>query len=151
MNGLADVGGVRAHLDRERELADQVASAGADDATANDAMRLGIEDQLGESFIARIGNGATRSRPGELRHADFLPSFLRLILEPEDDVVHEFTQIQFFGVQLQLSVRDAGRVQEGLDELRQAHRLASSFLKLLEDGSIEPLDLPERALDGIEL
>ena len=36
VDGLADVGRVRAHLDRERELADQVAGAGADDAAADD-------------------------------------------------------------------------------------------------------------------
>ena len=65
MDGLADVGRVRAHLDRERELADQVAGAGADDAAADDAVRLGVEDELGEAFVARVGDRAARRPPRE--------------------------------------------------------------------------------------
>ena len=36
--GLADVGGLAAHLDSEAHLADQVAGVGADDAAADDAV-----------------------------------------------------------------------------------------------------------------
>ena len=38
MDGLADVERVGAHLDGQRDLADQVAGMGADDAAAEDAL-----------------------------------------------------------------------------------------------------------------
>ena len=70
MNRLPDVHRVRAHLDRQRDLADHVARVRADDAAAEDlavAVGLGgiIEQQLGEAFVAAVGNGAARSRPRE--------------------------------------------------------------------------------------
>jgi len=37
----------------------------ADDAAADDAVVFGIEDELGEAFVARIGNRAARGCPGE--------------------------------------------------------------------------------------
>src|SRR5688572_2994898 len=63
MDGLADVGCVRAHLHGEGDLANQVARAQADDATAHNAVRLGVEDELGEALVAGVGNGAARCRP----------------------------------------------------------------------------------------
>ena len=60
MNRQADIGRVRAHLDRQRDLRDQLARVRADDAAAEHAMRLGIEQQLGEAFVA---TRATSERP----------------------------------------------------------------------------------------
>ena len=70
VNRLADVHRTRPHLDGQRNLADHVARMGADHAAAQDlavAMRLRriIKQQLGDAFVAAIGNGAARSRPGE--------------------------------------------------------------------------------------
>ncbi len=49
---LADVLGVRAHLDGQADLADQVARIQADDAAADHAMGFLVEDQLGEALVA---------------------------------------------------------------------------------------------------
>ena len=57
---LADVGGLAAHLDGEADLADQVSGARADDAAADDAVRGLVEDQLGETFVATVGDRAAR-------------------------------------------------------------------------------------------
>ena len=46
MDGQLEVRGVRAHLDREHALRDQLAGAGADQADAEKTLRLGIENQL---------------------------------------------------------------------------------------------------------
>ena len=51
VNGLADVDRVAAHLDGQTDFADHVASIRADDGTADDAMRFGIEDQLGKAVV----------------------------------------------------------------------------------------------------
>ena len=80
MDGLADVGRVRAHLYRQREFADEVTRAGADDGAAHDAVRLGIEYQLGEAFVPGIGDGATGRGPREFRNADLSSCLLRLVL-----------------------------------------------------------------------
>ena len=61
----ADVGGVGAHLDRERDLADQVAGVRADDAAADDAVRRLVEQQLGEALVAAVGDRAARRGPRE--------------------------------------------------------------------------------------
>ena len=61
----SDVDRVGAHLDRERDLADQVAGMRADDAAADDAMRLLVEQQLGEALVATVGDRAARRRPRE--------------------------------------------------------------------------------------
>ena len=52
MHGEADVGGVAAHLDRQRDLGDQVPGIGPDDAGADDAVRGLVEYQLGEALGA---------------------------------------------------------------------------------------------------
>jgi hypothetical protein len=84
MDGLADVGRIRAHLDRQRDLAHQVARPGADDGAAHHAVCLGVEDELGEAFVARIGDGAAGGAPGKLRHADRGARLLRLVLGHAD-------------------------------------------------------------------
>src|SRR2546428_8764149 len=79
MDSLADVDRIRAHLDRERDLADQVAGARTDDAAADDAMRRGIEEEFGETLVAAIGDRAARSRPGEKTLLDLHALGLRLV------------------------------------------------------------------------
>ena len=63
VNRLADVHRICTHLNRQRNLANHVASMGTDHATAQDfavAMRFRgiIKQQLGNAFIAAIGYGA---------------------------------------------------------------------------------------------
>ena len=65
VDGLADVHVVRPHLDGQRDLANHVAGMGADNAATEDAMCLGVEQQLGEAFVTPVGNGAARGGPGE--------------------------------------------------------------------------------------
>src|SRR5438093_3063344 len=67
VDGLADVSRLAAHLDREADLADQVAGVGADDAAADDAVGGFVEQQLGEALVAAVGDRSTRRRPGEHR------------------------------------------------------------------------------------
>ena len=71
MDGLADVDRIAAHLDREADLADQIARMGADDAAAEHAMVRLVEEELGEAFIAAVGDGAAGSRPGKYGFAVF--------------------------------------------------------------------------------
>ena len=64
---LADVFGIAAHFDRQRDFGDQVARVRPDDAAADDPLRLLVEDQLGDAFIAserkRAAAGRPRKRP----------------------------------------------------------------------------------------
>jgi chromosome condensin MukBEF ATPase and DNA-binding subunit MukB len=76
MDRLADIGCVRAHLDRQTDFADQVAGIQTDDAAADDAMRYFVEDELGEAFVATVGDRATRSGPREQALPYLMPSAL---------------------------------------------------------------------------
>ena len=63
VNRLADIDRVGAHFYRQGDLADHVAGVGADHAAAQDlavAVRFGavVEQQLGETLVAAIGNRA---------------------------------------------------------------------------------------------
>jgi len=58
VNRLADVDRVGTHLDGQGNLADHVAGMGADDAAADDAVSLFIEQQLGEAFVATVSDRA---------------------------------------------------------------------------------------------
>ena len=63
VNRLAYVDGIRAHLNRQRNLANHVACMRADHAAAKDlAVAMGfravIKQQLGNAFITAIGDGA---------------------------------------------------------------------------------------------
>src|SRR5439155_13488190 len=62
---LTDIHRVTAHLDCQAEFADQVAGVRADDASADRAMRLLVENELGEAFVAAIGDRPTRRGPRE--------------------------------------------------------------------------------------
>src|SRR5690606_25207303 len=68
VDGVADVGRLRAHLDRQRDLGDELAGMHADDAAADDAAGIRIEQQLGEALGAAQADGAAGSGPRELRH-----------------------------------------------------------------------------------
>ena len=61
VDGLANVDLVGAHLDGQGHFTDQIAGMGADDATADDAVRLGVEQQLGDALVPPVGDRATRS------------------------------------------------------------------------------------------
>ena len=63
VDGFADVDCVGTHFDGQRNLADHVASVCADDAATQNlavAMRFRaiVKQQLGEAFVAAIGDGA---------------------------------------------------------------------------------------------
>lgn len=59
MDRLADVDGIGSHFYGETDFADQVARMRANDAATNAAVRFLVEQQLGEPFIAAIGDRAT--------------------------------------------------------------------------------------------
>ena len=59
----SDVGRIRAHLDRERDLRNQVAGIGADDPAADHAVAHRVEQQLGESFLAPDRQRSPAGRP----------------------------------------------------------------------------------------
>ncbi len=84
VDGGTDIAGFGAHLDRQCKLRDQVARVHADDAAADDAVRLLVEDQLGEAFAATDADRACRCRPRELAHADMQALGLRLGLGHAD-------------------------------------------------------------------
>ena len=63
----SDIGGVAAHFDRECRLGDQIARIRADDAGADDSMRLFVEEQLGQAFITPERQRASIRRPRERR------------------------------------------------------------------------------------
>src|SRR5690606_4709116 len=54
------------------------------DAATDDAMRFGVEHELGEAVFGAVGDGATGSRPRELRGFDLAPRLLGLILADAD-------------------------------------------------------------------
>jgi len=69
MDGLADIDGIAAHFNGQRQFADQIAGMRPDNAAADNAMSLLVKNQLGETLIAAIGNGASGSGPGKPAHA----------------------------------------------------------------------------------
>ena len=63
MDGHADIGRQRAHLDGQYAFGDQFARAHAHDSDTEDALRLRIDEQLGETFWPVEGDGSPRSSP----------------------------------------------------------------------------------------
>src|SRR5260221_6369384 len=128
VDGLADVGRVGTNLDAERHLADEIAGARADDAGADDAMRLAVEDQLGEALVARVGDCATRGAPGEFRHADRGAGFLRLVLghaDPGDLRIGIVDRSDDARIKVRLlSRRVLGGAMRLLDRLVHEHRIS---------------------------
>jgi hypothetical protein len=65
-------------------LLTHVAGARADDGAADDAMRLGVENQLGEAVVATVGDGAAGGCPRELGGFDLAAFLLGLIFRVAD-------------------------------------------------------------------
>ena len=65
VDGEADVGGVRPHLDREPGLGHELAGIRADDAAAQQAVGRLVEQELGHALVAAQRQRAARGRPGE--------------------------------------------------------------------------------------
>src|SRR5437899_4378333 len=65
VDALANIHGIASHLYRQAQFSDQVAGMRADDTTADDAMRLIVEDEFGEPLVTAIGDRAPRCGPGE--------------------------------------------------------------------------------------
>ena len=81
---LADVHGICAHLNRQRDLSNHVARMRADHAAAQDltvAMSVGpvVKQQLGATFVAAIRYGAAGFRSGEQALLDLDALHLRLV------------------------------------------------------------------------
>ena len=80
MYGLADIDGVGAHFDGERNLADEIARSSSDDGSADEALRLLRKDQLAEALVAAVGDGASRSCPGKFGNPEFDSLVFRFLL-----------------------------------------------------------------------
>ena len=70
VNRFADIHGIGTHFYRQGNLANHVARVGTDNAAAQNlavAVRLGriVKQQLGDAFVAAVGNGAVGCGPGE--------------------------------------------------------------------------------------
>ena len=84
MDGLADIDGIAAHFDGQADFADHVAGTWADNGTTDHAMRFGIENQLGETIVGAVGDGASGCRPRELGDINLAAFLLRLLLGDAD-------------------------------------------------------------------
>ena len=89
VDGLANIHRIRAHLNRQGNLANHVARMGADHAAAQDfavAMRFGgvVKQQFGDTFVAAIGNGTARCVPGEQAFFDLDALRLGLVFGEAD-------------------------------------------------------------------
>ena len=58
MNGFANVSRLASHLDRQTDFADEITGMRSYDAAADQAMRRLIEQELGEAFVATVGDRA---------------------------------------------------------------------------------------------
>ena len=65
MDGETDIGGISAHLDRERHFADQFTRVAADDTATEHPMGLRVEQQFREPFIAPLRQRPAARRPRE--------------------------------------------------------------------------------------
>src|SRR5207302_9450462 len=66
------------------QLADRVARAQADDAAAEDTVAVGIEDELGEALVARVGDRTAGCGPWKFGDAHLGAGVLRLVLREAD-------------------------------------------------------------------
>src|SRR5215510_14337838 len=80
----ADVRSVRAHLDRERDFGDELTGVAADQTTADHAVCLRIEDQLGEAVIAALCERTAARGPWKARRFDLHTPGLRIRLRHAD-------------------------------------------------------------------
>lgn len=67
MNGLAEINCIGAHLDRQADFSNHVASVRVNDHTADDAVRLLVDDQLGHAIRSARGDRSARGSPRKLR------------------------------------------------------------------------------------
>ena len=80
MDRHPQIRGRGAHLDRKDAFRDQLPCTGTDDADAEDALGLGIDDELRHAVGAVQRDRAARGRPGKARDRDFTILFRRLCL-----------------------------------------------------------------------
>src|SRR5215467_10976001 len=66
MDRESDIGGLGAHLDRERYFRNEISRVRRDDAAADDAMRRFVENELREAFGAADADRASRCDMREL-------------------------------------------------------------------------------------
>ena len=78
MNGHGNVVRQRRHFDGENAFSNHVASAHSDDANAEHAFGLGIDEQLRHAFRAVERSRAARCGPGKFRNFDFTAIFFSL-------------------------------------------------------------------------
>ena len=64
---LGEIARGRAHLDGEHAFADQIAGTDANDPNPQDALRVRLDDQLGEAVRTVEGKGAPGRPPGDGR------------------------------------------------------------------------------------
>ena len=76
MDRQADILGVSAEFDRERSLSDQIASRGADDSAADDALGGFVEQDLGQALVAAKRQRAAGGSPGETPLPYLMPAAL---------------------------------------------------------------------------
>ena len=79
MDRLSDVGHFTAHLDCQRGLGDELASAGADDADAEHALGVGINEDFSQSLRPTQRDRATTGGPGVNGDFDFAADCLRVL------------------------------------------------------------------------
>src|SRR3989338_8587584 len=80
MDGLGEVPGSSAHLNRMNSFADELPRPGADDPDAEDTLGLGLNDELGQTIALVHGERAAGGAPretGDLHRNILLPG-LRL-------------------------------------------------------------------------
>src|SRR5437016_2025047 len=80
MNRFADIDRVATHFDRETHFANEIAGVRADDAAADATMVGLVEQELGEAFVAAVGDCPARSRPRKHCLAVLDPLRLALLL-----------------------------------------------------------------------
>ena len=57
MNGLADIHRIASHLDGKTNFANQITSVGPDNAAAENAVVIFVEQKLGDTLVATISDG----------------------------------------------------------------------------------------------
>ena len=141
VDGFADVYGVGAHFDRQRDFADQIAGVAPDDAAAQDAAVASgfgavVEQQLGEALLAAVGQGAPGSAPREqaLAHRDALrlgllfgqahPSQLGVGVGHAGDHAGIESRARQIGAAQQFARHHLGRHVRLVHRLVRQHRLA---------------------------
>ena len=69
MNRQADIGRVRAHLQRQPNLGDQVTCVWTDNAASKETSARLVEQQLGKTLVATERQSTAACRPGKSGNA----------------------------------------------------------------------------------